>query len=127
MIFEGRTPCQDFAAENQLTVSTSCFKLKWKLTLYRDPITHQPTTYNLKRTNSRETDITGKWTLKNGNTSNPTALFLQLDPDKPAQTLSLLVGSGKVLFFLHKNDELFAGNEHFSYTLNRRLVGNMAE
>lgn len=127
VIFEGRTPCQDFAAENQLTVSASCFKLKWKLTLYRNPITHQPTTYNLKRTNSRETDITGNWSLKQGTGSNPTALLLQLDPDKPSQTISLLVGSGNVLFFLHKNEELFAGNENFSFTLNRRLTGTIPE
>lgn len=66
VIYDGRTPCQDFAAENDLTVSQSCFKLKWKLILNRDPKTLQPTTYNLKRTNSRETDIKGNWTIIKG-------------------------------------------------------------
>ena len=59
--YDGRTPCQDFAAENNLTVNQSCFKLKWKLILNKDPKTLQSTTYTLKRTNSRETDITGNF------------------------------------------------------------------
>ena len=53
VIYDGRTPCQDFAEENNLTVNQSCFKLKWKLILNKDPKTLQPTTYTLKRTNSR--------------------------------------------------------------------------
>jgi len=120
IIYDGRTPCQDFAAENDLTVNQSCFKLKWKLILSKDPRTLQPKTYTLKRTNSRETDITGNWTIIKGITSNPDALILQLDPDKPNQTVSLLVGDDNVLFFLHKDKNLFVGNDNFSFTLNKR-------
>ena len=120
IIYDGRTPCQDFAAENDLTVNQSCFKLKWKLILSKDPKTLQPTTYALKRTNSRETDITGNWTIIKGIASNPNAIILQLDPDKSNQTVSLLVGDDNVLFFLHKDNNLFVGNENFSFTLNKR-------
>lgn len=120
VIYDGRTPCQNFASENNLTVNESCFKLKWKLILNKDPKTLQPTTYTLKRTNSRETDITGKWTIIKGTASNPNAIILQLDPDKPNQTVSLFVGDENVLFFLHKDKNLFVGNDNFSFTLNKR-------
>ncbi|MBX2921010.1 MAG: hypothetical protein KF746_02370 [Chitinophagaceae bacterium] len=121
VIYEGRTPCRDFAAENNLTVNQSCFKLKWKLILSKDPKTLHPTTYTLRRTNSRESDITGNWTIIKGATSNPDAIILQLDPDKPNQTISLLVGDENILFFLHKDKNLFIGNDNFSFTLNKRL------
>ncbi|MFN8358023.1 MAG: hypothetical protein U0Y10_26410 [Spirosomataceae bacterium] len=120
IIYDGRTPCQDFAEENNLTVSQSCFKLKWKLILNRDPKTLQPTTYTLKRTNSRETDIKGNWTIIKELEPNQNAIVLQLDPDKPNQTISLLVGDENVLFFLHKDKNLFVGNDNFSFTLNKR-------
>jgi hypothetical protein len=120
VIYDGRTPCQDFAAENNLTVNQSCFKLKWKLILNRDPKTLKPSTYTLKRTNSRESNITGNWAIIEGINSNPNAIVFQLDPDKPNQTISLFVGDENVLFFLHKDKSLFVGNDNFSFTLNRR-------
>ncbi|MEZ4777577.1 MAG: hypothetical protein R3D00_30660 [Bacteroidia bacterium] len=120
IIYDGRTPCEDFAAENNLTVNSSCFKLKWKLILNRDPKTLQPTTYTLKRTNSRETDITGNWTISEGTATNPEAIILQLDPDQPSKSISLFVGDENVLFFLHKDGNLFTGNDNFSFTLNKR-------
>lgn len=120
VIYDGRTPCQDFAAENKLTVDTSCFKLKWKLILKRDPQTFQPTEYLLHRTNSRESDISGNWKISKGEPTNMDAIIIQLDPDKPSQTISLLVGDGNVLFFLSKDKGLFIGNDNFSFTLNKR-------
>src|SRR6476659_6690117 len=120
IIFDGRTPCLDFAKENDLTVASDCFKLKWKLILNKDPKTLQPTTYILRRTNSRESDLTGKWTIIKGIQSNPKAVIYQLDPDKPEQSISLLLGDENVAFFLHKDNQLFTGNEDFSYTLNKR-------
>jgi hypothetical protein len=120
IIFEGRTPCLDFAKENNLTVAPDCFKLKWKLILNRDPESLKPTVYILHRTNSRESDITGKWAIIKGLSSNPNAVIYQLDPDKPDQSISLLLGDENVAFFLHKDNRLFVGNEDFSYTLNKR-------
>ena len=120
IIYDGRTPCQDFAAENRLTVNQTCFKLKWKLILNKDPKTLQPTTYQLRRTNSRESDITGNWAIIKGTASNPDAIIFQLDPDKPNQAISLFVGDENVLFFLHKDKNLFIGNDNFSFTLNKR-------
>lgn len=120
IIFDGRTPCLDFAKENNLTVAPDCIKLKWKLILNKDPQTLQPTTYTLHRTTNRESDITGKWTIINGMPLNPQAVIYQLDPDKPEQSVFLLLGDENVAFFLDKDKQLFIGNENFSYTLNKR-------
>jgi hypothetical protein len=120
VIFEGRTPCLVFAGENNLTVASDCFKLKWKLLLNRDPKTRQPTTYLLQRTNTREKDISGKWTIIKGSPSNPNALILLLDPDNPENKISLLVGDDNVLFFLNRDNQLYVGNGDFSFTLNKR-------
>ena len=64
--------------------------------------------------------MTGKWTIIKGIQSNPKAVIYQLDPDKPEQSISLLLGDENVAFFLHKDNQLFTGNEDFSYTLNKR-------
>lgn len=119
-IYDGRTPCLDFAREHALTVDPGCFKLKWKLILNRDPESHHPTTYQLKRTNNRESDIRGNWTILGGMPSHPKAVIIQLDPDKPEKSLSLLAGDENVLFFLDKSNRLYTGNGDFSYTLNKR-------
>lgn len=124
IIFEGRTPCLDIAKEKNITVTPNCFKLKWKLILNKDPKTLQPGTYALKRTGHRQSDITGKWTIRKGIPANPNAIIYQLDPDKLEQSISLLIGDENVAFFLHKDNELFTGNENFSYTLNREQKNN---
>lgn len=123
VIFDGRTPCQDFAAEHHMAVSDACFKLKWKLTLYRDSQSYQPTTYSYRKVvDSKAQDIRGIWTIKKGSPVNPDVVMYQLNPDKPSQTISLLVGDENVLFFLHQNQELFVGNADFSFTLNKRAT-----
>lgn len=120
IIFEGRTPCREFADEYNLSVQPDCFKLKWKLVLNKDPKTLQPATYLLYRTNTRESIITGNWAIGKGVPSNPNAIIYQLDPDQPEKSISLLLGDENVLFFLHKDKQLYTGNEDFSFTLNRR-------
>ncbi|MBP6795541.1 MAG: hypothetical protein KA143_10820 [Saprospiraceae bacterium] len=121
LIFDGRTPCQEFATEHQMKVSQACFKLKWKLTLNRNPFNFQPTTYSIRKVvDNAPKDITGTWAITKGTESNPDAIIYQLDPDKPNQTISLLVGDENILYFLHKDKALFVGNGDFSFTLNKR-------
>lgn len=121
-IFEGRTPCLDLASQYNWDVDKDCLKLKWKLTLFRDSITQLPTTYNLKRTLHRSSDIVGKWTILKGFGQNPNAVVYQLDPDKSSQSLFFLVGDENVLFFLDKKQQLFIGDNNFSFTLNRKIT-----
>jgi hypothetical protein len=119
IIFVGRTPCFDIAKEQNLTVPLDCIKLKWDLILNRDPKTLKPATYTLRRTDHRQSDLTGKWTIKKGISSNPHVVIYELDPDKPEQSISLLLGDENVAFLLNKDNNFFTGNENFSYTLNR--------
>ncbi|HEY1022932.1 MAG TPA: hypothetical protein VGE06_11500, partial [Flavisolibacter sp.] len=121
VIYDGRTPCQDFAAEHQMNVRSSCFKLKWQLVLNRDAVSHEPTTYTLRKIMDNEPrNVTGKWQAVRGVPGNANALVYELDPDKPNESISLLVGDENVLFFLNHDRELYVGNGDFSFTLNKR-------
>ncbi|MBD0377481.1 MAG: hypothetical protein ICV51_17865 [Flavisolibacter sp.] len=122
VIFEGRTPCLDFARQYNLKVSEDCIKLKWKLVLYKDPITFAPTTYTLYYTLSRSDTIKGKWAITKGVPSNPHVFIYQLNPDKRNEAISFLAGDENVLFFLDKNNLLLIGDSNFSYTLNKRKM-----
>lgn len=120
-IYDGRTPCQDYAAEHQLNVTADCFKLKWRLILNRDAITHKPTTYTIRKVvDNIPQDVSGNWRIIKGIKENPNAIIYQLDPEYPQNSICLLAGDDHVLFFLDKKYRLHAGNGDFSYTLNRK-------
>lgn len=116
VIFVGRTPCAEIAAQFAIEIPDDCFKLKWKLTLDRDPKTFAPTTYILQRTHHRPTALEGKWAVK----EKAGAIIYQLDPDKPDRSLSFLLADENVMFFLNKNEQLFTGNNEFSYTMDKK-------
>jgi hypothetical protein len=118
VVYEGRTPCLEISDEYHMGGDDNCFKLKWKLTLFRNPYTKEPSTYLLSRTLERSHLIRGKWRVINDSLASKT--IIELDPDKPDQSIKLLAGDENVLFFLDKNGEMFTGNDDFSYTLNRR-------
>lgn len=121
-IYEGRTPCQDIAAEYEMNANAECFKLKWKLILNRDSVSHQPTTYVMRKiVDNIPREVEGKWNVIRGTLSHPKVLIYQLDPDIPGKSILLLAADENILFFLHKDTSLFVGNENFSYTLNRRM------
>lgn len=120
--FEGRTPCHYFAEQYNLPVSRECIKLKWRITLFRDAKTNEPSTYALNSTFNRAKTMEGKWRIVKGLKSDPAALIYQIDLDQPAGgTLSFLVGDENILFFLDRENQLFTGNSDFSFTLNRRI------
>jgi hypothetical protein len=129
MIFEGRTPCRDFAGQYGVKVGAGCHKLKWGLILLRDVRTGEPTRYTLRTTLNRAHTIEGKWAIIRGTPNNPGAVVYRLDPDKfagevpfPEESIFFLVGDENVLFLLDKNGRLFTGDENFSYTLNRKTL-----
>jgi hypothetical protein len=120
-IYDGRTPCQEFAVEHHWEVSNDCFKLKWKLTLNRDSVTLNPTTFLIRKVvDNVPNDISGIWTINKGTNNNPDATIFLLNSENPNQTISLLVGDNNILYFLRKDNSLFEGNENFSFTLNKR-------
>lgn len=118
-VFDGRTPCQELAAQLDEKVTTECIKIKWRLTLYKDSITGNPSTYELlgfvyKKDNPR----LGKWHIRTGTKADPQALVYQLD-QPGREPLFLQKGDDNVLFFLDQEKNLLVGNRDFSYTLNR--------
>ena len=115
-IFEGRPPCQEIARQLQFRVGPECTKIKWRLILFQDPVTRQPTAYKLL---GNFLPPEGKWKLVKGTRSDPQAEVIQLNPDKPAKSFYFLKGDDNVLFILDENRELRVGNENFSFTLNR--------
>jgi hypothetical protein len=121
VVFDGRTPCREIAKEYNWNVDGECFKLKWRLTLFRDPKSGKPTTYTIQRTLHRTEPIEGTWTTVTGTKTDPKAVVYRLDPDKPERSMSFLVADENVLFFLDREGRLFGGNADFSYTLNRRM------
>jgi hypothetical protein len=120
IIFEGRTPCLKSGTENSFDIIPGCLKVKWLLTLNRDPVSLQPTTYRLHLTSDKNTESEGTWTIIKGSPSNSEAIIYQLDPDKPGKSLSLLAADENVIFFLGSSDQLLTGNADFSYTLNKK-------
>lgn len=124
-VFSGRSPCQEIAKDLNRPVPADCFKLKWLLTLRRDPKTLTPTTYHLAgtlyRTENPDTEFPreGKWKVSKGTKTNPNAVVYQLDAAGDDGPISLLKADHNVLFFVGKDGNLLLGNEDFSYTLNR--------
>lgn len=119
-VFDGRTPCAEFANDYKLNVPKGCFKLKWRLILNRDPKTFQPSDFIIKRTDSRTKDITGAWEVFKDPESGQ--LFCQLKPFLPGKNVLLLVGDENVLFFSRINKQPYIGNADFSFTLNRKTL-----
>jgi hypothetical protein len=105
----------------------ACTKIKWRLILYQDPVTHAPTTYALGGFMWRNPPRTGKWTIFKGTPIDSNATVYQLDPDAPQGFLSFLKADDNILFFLDNDRNLLIGNIKHSYTLNRVTNNKGAE
>ena len=123
LVFEGRTRCQEIATEHpEMNASPSCFKIKWRLILNRDSITHEPTTCTIRNiVNNQPRDVTGRWILIKGTTTNAEAIIYNVQADNLAEPFLFFLGDENVLFFLEKDINPFIGNEDFSFTLNKRV------
>jgi hypothetical protein len=116
MIFDGRTLCTEFAKDHGISVNPNCIKFKWRLILNRDPKTLEPTTYTARRIVYDIADVTGKWTIRK---KDPATRIIQLNPDEPGRSISLLMLDNNVLYFLDRNGHPYVGNADFSFALNR--------
>lgn len=119
-VFEGRSPCQGIARELKIGVNAGCIKVKWRVTLYRNPKTLDPTTYKLEDSFHRRAAREGTWKIIPGTETDPNAIIYELAPTKTEAALLLLKGDDNVLFFLNQNRKPMVGHAEFSYTVNRR-------
>ena len=116
MVFDGRTLCTEFAKDHGISVNPNCIKFKWRLILNRDPKTLEPTTYTARRIVYDITDNTGKWAIRK---IGPATQIIQLNPDEPGRSISLLMVDNNVLYFLDRNGQPYVGNADFSFAVNR--------
>lgn len=115
-VFDGRTPCAEIANQYNLQVSNDCIKVKWRLTLFRDAVTNEPTKFSLRWVQFSPNLIEGNWLIK----KNSDSIIYQLVLNQKGETLSFLAGDENVLFFLDKENQPLTGNSDFSFTLNRK-------
>jgi hypothetical protein len=111
-VFEGRTPCGRIATEFTGFPSANCEKIKWRLTLYRDPATGNPTSYRYEGT---RTTRLGRWRM----VSERGRIVYHLTPSGPGAPLTLLSVDDRVLLLLDSTGQVLVGDASWSYALNR--------
>jgi hypothetical protein len=111
-VFEGRTPCGRIATEFTGFPSANCEKVKWRLTLYRDAATGNPTSYRYEGT---RTTRLGRWRM----VSELGRIVYHLTPTGPGAALSLLSVDDRVLLLLDSTGRVLVGDASWSYALNR--------
>lgn len=121
LVYEGRTPCKEMADEHpEMKASSSCFKIKWKMTLNRDSVTNKPSTCSIRNiADNHPRDIIGTWEIVKGTPKNPTAIIYKIKVDNLSDPILLFAADDNALFFLDKNYEPMIGNKDFSFTMNR--------
>ncbi len=116
-VFEGRTPCQDLARLLTGSAGADCTKIKWRLTLHRDPGAQARGTYTLEGFTYRNPPRAGTWTTRT--VPGGTGVVYQLDPNLPGGFLSLLRADDNILLMLDRQGHFLVGDTYYSYTLNR--------
>jgi hypothetical protein len=115
-VFEGRTPCGEIANEFTGFPAQGCEKIKWRLTLYRNPATGRATTYLYEGTRSTRR---GAWRIE-PNAGPERRVLYHLEYGTPAKVLSVLSIEANVLLLLDRNLRVLVGDASWSYALNRK-------
>lgn len=121
-VFDAKTPCREFSAVYKVPVGPECFKIKWRLVLFRDSISKGPAGFWLQAStlgSGGGRTWEGKWRIVKGAAGLPQATVYQLDLDAENGQLFLFRGDEHVLFFMDPQRRFLKGNADFSYTLNR--------
>jgi hypothetical protein len=115
-VFEGRTPCGPVATEFTGFPAQNCEKIKWRLTLYRDAASGNPTTYTFDGTRTKRQ---GRWTIEHRAGPEKNWTVYHLATDRVARGLSLLSVDDSVLLLLGPDRKVLVGDASWSYALNR--------
>jgi hypothetical protein len=118
-IFGGRSPCAGLARDLRLSGADGCARVKWRVTLLKDPGTNQPTTYKVDNSLNRGRSWTGAWRILRGAPGFPDAAVYQLDGDASRGPILLLAADGNLVLFLNQQRQPLPGTADFNYTLSR--------
>ena len=132
-VFEGTTPCSRSTRPlPQIPEDTDCEQMIWKLVLYWDAATGNPTTYKLDSAYGVSKQGTpdlvgggtpivmaGKWDIAKGTKTAPNAIVYRLNPDEPQKTVSFQKIGDDILHVLNRDRALTTGHGAWAYTLNR--------
>jgi hypothetical protein len=136
-VFEGTTPCSRSTRPlPQIPEDTDCEQMIWKLVLYSDAATGNPTTYKLDSAygvpkqgtpdmvgGGTPVIMAGKWDISKGTKTAPNAIVYQLNPDGPRKAVSFQKISDDILHVLNQDGTLTTGHGAWAYTLNRMDAG----
>jgi hypothetical protein len=115
-IFDGRMPCAPVVTEFTGFPSQGCEKVKWTLTLHRDPVTGRPSTYVSRGTRATRQ---GSWRIERPGGAASGRVLYRLAYGTPEKTLTLLAVEDNVLLLLDKDLKVMVGDASWSYVLNR--------
>lgn len=132
-IFEGTSPCDAVSRKPlQIPTTVNCEMVKWSLTLFQNPGSLDPTTYELNfaygvsqpNTNGLTNGGTkrarrGRWITVHTTTTDPDTVIFELDKGSDG-AMSFLKLDHNVLHLLNADRKLALGNAGWSYTLSRR-------
>jgi len=119
--FDGRTPCQEIARQIKEPTIPECWKIKWRLTLYKNGNDSLSGTYTLEGFNFRGNNILkGTWNFVKGTATDPNAMVYELY-HPVHKDIRFLKADVNVLFFLDENKRILPGNKDFSYILYRAV------
>jgi len=119
-VFDGRTPCNVLATYLNEPPRPDCIKIKWRLILFVDSMSNEPTRYELIGfTYKKENPRIGTWQILQGTYADDQAIVYHLTETGKPPLLFQSCGNS-ILFFLDKDRKLLVGNRDFSYTLNRK-------
>ena len=122
-VFEGRTACGVIATEFTGFPAENCEKIKWRVTLYRDPATGNPTTYAFLALpvpfKGTRATWQGEWRIERVIGTDGKRVLYHLDNGGSRRVLSLLAVDDNVLLFLDRELKVLVGDASWSYVLNR--------
>jgi hypothetical protein len=131
-VFVGTSPCGNTPRPLlKIPLEANCDRIKWSLALYRDPNTDKPTTYTLNGewgfhidnrtylTKGTLNGMEGNRAIARGTKTDPDAIIIQLDADKPHLTISFVAMDANILHLLDRDKNLMVGDGGQSYTLSR--------
>lgn len=132
-VFVGTSPC-DAVARGPLGIpaTADCEMIKWNLTLYQEPGTLAPTTYELNFTHGMTQPNTtgfknggtkaerkGRWSIAQGTRTDSGLLVYKLDAERSEGSMSFVKLDENLLHLLDTDRSLAVGHAGWSYTLSR--------